>query len=106
MIIINYENQYNYYYNVPNEKGLYHNEERYYEPLNEVNYIKNKGNNVLISDVYVKPRIEPYQNQFYYNNINNNDYDFQQNYNIYGGNRNNKRPFPLSTHNHVFYVSK
>ena len=110
------ENQYHYYYNSPNERQLYPYEERYYEPLNQVNYIKNKGNNVLISDIYVKPRIERNQSQYYYynknsNNTNNNYYyGYQNNNNINTfsnvKNRNYKRAFPSSSHNYLFYVSK
>ena len=98
-----YENQYNYYYNAPNDVGSYTNKEGYYEQLNKVNYIKNQGNNIIVSDVYVKPRIEKNQNQFYYYSNNNN---YQANYNINGGNLSNKRAFPYSSHNHVFYISK
>jgi len=110
------ENQYHYYYNSPNERDLYPYEERYYEPLNQVNYIKNKGNNVLISDIYIKPRIERNQSQYYYynknsNNTNNNYYyGYQNNNNINNftnmNNRNYKRAFPSSSHNYLFYVSK
>ena len=112
------ENQYHYYYNSPNERQLYPYEERYYEPLNQVNYIKNKGNDILISDIYVKPRIERNQSQYYYynknsnnNNINNYYYGYQNNNNInnfrnVNNNRNYKRPFPSFIHNYSFYESK
>ena len=97
-----YENQYNYYDQPNNEKKLYsYNNEGYYEPSNRVNYIKNTGNNVLISDVYVKPKINSNHNQYFYNKYN---YGYQTE--IYRGKTNNRRAFPTSNHNHVFYVSK
>ena len=97
-----YENQYNYYDQPNNEKKLYsYNNEGYYEPSNRVNYIKNTGNNVLISDVYVKPKINSNHNQYFYNKYN---YAYQTE--IYRGKTNNRRAFPTSNHNHVFYVSK
>ena len=99
---LHYENQYNYYDQPNNEKKLYsYNNEGYYEPSNRVNYIKNTGNNVLISDVYVKPKINSNHNQYFYNKYN---YGYQTE--IYRGKTNNRRAFPTSNHNHVFYVSK
>ena len=93
---IYYENQYHYYYNDQYE-------ENNYETANKVSYIKNTGNNVLISDVYVKPKISKNQSNYYFNK---NNYEYRKEPIIYRGNVNNKRPFPTSTHNHVFFVSK
>ena len=98
-----YPNEYNYYYNQPKGKTFYPYEEEYYTPLNKVNYIKTSGNNVLISDIYMKPKIEKNQAQYYYNK---NNYGSYSNINNYQGNKNIKRAFPSCSHNHVFYISK
>ena len=98
-----YPNQYDYYYNEPNEKIFLPYKDNYYAPLNKVNYIKTSGNNVLINDVYMKPRINNNQMKYYYNNNNS---DYYSDFNQYQRNRNIKRAFPSWSHNHVFYISK
>ena len=88
---IYYQHHYNnnYYYKEPYE---------YEEPINKVEYIKSTGNNIIINDVYVKPKIE--KNKYYYNKKNDESYNYRSNIN------NTNRPFPFSTHNYVFYISK
>ena len=96
--------QNDYDYNQDNYNNNYY-EEPYqtedininYESTNKVDFYKNVGNNVIISDVYVKPKVE--SNKYNYN--------YNKNNNIYRSKMNNsKRAFPFSTHNHVFYISK
>ena len=95
-----YQNQYNnYYYKEPYEEMIYQNEYENNlsnEPINKVEYIKNTGNNIILNDVYVKPRIE--KNKYFYNK-NTESYNDRNN-------KNNNRLFPFSTHNYVFYISK
>ena len=93
-----YQNNNNYYYNDYYEEP-YQTEDINinYESTNKVDFYKNVGNNVIISDVYVKPKVE--SNKYNYN--------YNKNNNIYRSKMNNsKRAFPFSTHNHVFYISK
>ena len=94
------QNNNNYYYN---DEEPYQNENINYESINKVDFYKNVGNNVIISDIYVKPKVE--SSKYNYNNKNN--YGYMNNSNNYRCNMNNsKRAFPFSTHNHVFYISK
>ena len=91
------QNNNNYYYNDYYEEP-YQNEDINYELKNRVDFYKSVGNNVIISDIYVKPKVE--SNKY---NYNKNNYET----NIYRSKMNNsKRAFPFSTHNHVFYISK
>ena len=100
-----YQNQDNYYYNEPYDENYQNEEENYnYDSANKIDLYKNVGNNVIISDIYVKPKID--KNNYQYN-YNPNNYGYINNSNIYRTKINaNKRAFPLSTHNHVFYISK
>ena len=100
-----YQNQDNYYYNEPYDENYQNEEENYnYDSANKIDLYKNVGNNVIISDIYVKPKID--KNNYQYNYIQNN-YGYINNSNIYRTKMNtNKRAFPFSTHNHVFYISK
>ena len=100
-----YQNQDNYYYNEPYDENYQNEEENYnYDSANKIDLYKNVGNNVIISDIYVKPKID--KNNYQYN-YNQNNYGYINNSNIYRTKMNtNKRAFPFSTHNHVFYISK
>ena len=100
-----YQNQDNYYYNEPYDENYQNEEENYnYDSANKIDLYKNVGNNVIISDIYVKPKID--KNNYQYN-YNPNNYGYINNSNIYRTKMNtNKRAFPFSTHNHVFYISK
>ena len=100
-----YQNQDNYYYNEPYNENYQNEEENYnYDSANKIDLYKNVGNNVIISDIYVKPKID--KNNYQYN-YNPNNYGYINNSNIYRTKMNtNKRAFPFSTHNHVFYISK
>ena len=100
-----YQNQDNYYYNEPYDENYQNEEENYnYDSANKIDLYKNVGNNVIISDIYVKPKID--KNNYQYN-YNPNNYGYINNSNIYRTKINaNKRAFPFSTHNHVFYISK
>ena len=101
-----YQNQDNYYYNEPYDENYQNeDEENYnYDSANKIDLYKNVGNNVIISDIYVKPKID--KNNYQYN-YNPNNYGYINNSNIYRTKMNtNKRAFPFSTHNHVFYISK
>ena len=92
-----YQNNNNYYYNDYYEEPYQtENININYESTNKVDFYKNVGNNVIISDVYVKPKVE--SNKYNYN--------YNKNNNIYRSKMNSKRAFPFSTHNHVFYISK
>ena len=99
------QNQDNYYYNEPYDENYQNKEENYnYDSANKIDLYKNVGNNVIISDIYVKPKID--KNNYQYN-YNPNNYGYINNSNIYRTKMNtNKRAFPFSTHNHVFYISK
>ena len=110
--------QEDYYYDEQNNNNYYNNNDIYYqhhynnyyykepyeyeEPINKVEYIKSTGNNIIINDVYVKPKIE--KNKYYYNKKNNGYQN--ESYNYRSNINNNNRPFPFSTHNYVFYISK
>jgi len=101
-----YQNQDNYYYNEPYDENYQNEEEENYnyDSANKIDLYKNVGNNVIISDIYVKPKID--KNNYQYN-YNPNNYGYINNSNIYRTKINeNKRAFPFSTHNHVFYISK
>ena len=101
-----YQNQDNYYYNEPYDENYQNEEEENYnyDSANKIDLYKNVGNNVIISDIYVKPKID--KNNYQYN-YNQNNYGYINNSNIYRTKINgNKRAFPFSTHNHVFYISK
>ncbi len=100
-----YQNQDDYYYNEPYDENYQNEEENYnYDSANKIDLYKNVGNNVIISDIYVKPKID--KNNYQYN-YNQNNYGYINNSNIYRTKMNtNKRAFPFSTHNHVFYISK
>ena len=100
-----YQNQDNYYYNEPYDENYQNEEENYnYDSANKIDLYKNVGNNVIISDIYVKPKIDKNNYQYKYNP---NNYGYINNSNIYRTKMNtNKRAFPFSTHNHVFYISK
>ena len=100
-----YQNQDNYYYNEPYDENYQNEKENYnYDSANKIDLYKNVGNNVIISDIYVKPKID--KNNYQYN-YNPNNYGYINNSNIYRTKMNtNKRAFPFSTHNHVFYISK
>ena len=100
-----YQNQDNYYYNEPYDENYQNEEENYnYDSANKIDSYKNVGNNVIISDIYVKPKID--KNNYQYN-YNPNNYGYINNSNIYRTKINAiKRAFPFSTHNHVFYISK
>ena len=100
-----YQNQDNYYYNEPYDENYQNKEENYnYDSANKIDLYKNVGNNVIISDIYVKPKID--KNNYQYN-YNPNNYGYINNSNIYRTKMNtNKRAFPFSIHNHVFYISK
>ena len=100
-----YQNQDNYYYNEPYDENYQNEEENYnYDSANKIDLYKNVGNNVIISDIYVKPKID--KNNYQYN-YNPNNYGYINNSNIYRTKINaNKRAFPFSTHNRVFYISK
>ena len=100
-----YQNQDNYYYNEPYDENYQNEEENYnYDSANKIDLYKNVGNNVIISDIYVKPKRD--KNNYQYN-YNPNNYGYINNSNIYRTKMNtNKRAFPFSTHNHVFYISK
>ena len=99
-----------YNYNLA-EEPYAQNSKEIYEHYNKIDfYNKNKAQNTaVINDIYIKPKIG---NNIYYNNNNrnysnniNNEYGYGSHYNI-ESNISNKRAFPSSSHNHVFYISK
>ena len=78
-----------------------------YEPsLNKYNYINNTGNYTIMSDIHTKPKIGNNSVPYYNNNEEEYLYGYPYDYNYQINNINNKRAFPFSSHNHVFYVSK
>ena len=117
----NFEEE-NYYYEEPNIQ-MNNKEVTYYLPYNSQNqkgfsYITREGNNVLVSDVYTKPKISNNHSKISIHNFNNyrenNNYEYS-NYeykvqkivsNNSEGAKKRPRAFPYRDDNHAFYISK
>ena len=115
-----------------NDNVIYNEEENYYEEPKEMNYympyniqnergfkyIKNEGNNILVSDVYTKPQIQNDRSQIKIYNFDNsyskdNYINYEEVYqiksqdnNILSGYKGSQRAFPKRYDNHSFYISK
>ena len=103
---IYYQNQYDYYPKEPNEQIPYNEEEDekiYYQTMNKVDCIKSVGNHIIINDVFIKPKIEKNENQYYYNK---NNYQYNIDSNNYNNQLYSQRAFPSCTNNHSLYISK
>ena len=117
-----YEEDEDYYYEEPNQQNI-NKGVTYYLPYNSQNqsgfrYITREGNNVLISDVYTKPKATNDRSKISIYNFNNSGRNKEYNYINYqykvqniGSNssysvKKHKRPFPTRDDNHSFYISK
>ena len=122
---IQYNDEENYYYVEPMQ-NIERNKIVYYLPYNsnnknDVRYLSNEGNEVIVNDVYKKPKIimsnipqvRVFNNSDYSGLNNMHNYNYYKEYQIKDMENNNyktvkkyTRAFPKRYDNHSFYISK
>ena len=116
-----YNMEENYYYEEPNQQ-IETKEVTYYIPYNNNNnkfrYLTHEGNNILVNDVYTKPKISNNGSQtnihIFKNSSNKNKANYinfnykAESIGMRGAKKtkNNNRAFPSRYDNHSFYISK